>query len=180
MDAARCALRLGSEKVFLVYRRSRKEMPARIEEIHRAEEEGIEFHFLTLPIEFLGDKESKVRGMSCQKIKLGEPDSSGRRRPISIAGSEFEIKVDSVVIAIGTQANPLVPTTTKKLKLNKWGYIKVDEMGRASRPEVFAGGDITSGSATVIAAMGAAKIAAKAIEQYLNKKRFKGQGGSIA
>jgi len=174
MDAARCALRLAPEKVYLVYRRSKEEMPARIEEIHRAEEEGIEFHFLTLPMEFLGDKESNVREMRCQRMKLGEPDNSGRRRPVPIPGTEFEIKVDSVVIAIGTQANPLVPTTTEDLRLNKWGYIEVDKEGKTSRPEIFAGGDITSGSATVIAAMGAARIAARSIDQYLKTRKSKG------
>lgn len=167
MDAARSALRLGPKKVYLIYRRSQKEMPARIEEIHRAEEEGLDFSLLTLPVEFLGEAQGNVCAMRCQRMKLGEQDTSGRRHPIPIPGSEFEIEVDSVVIAIGTQANPLVPMTTKNLKLNRKGYILVDERGRTSRPEIFAGGDIVSGSATVIAAMGAARIAAQAIEQYL-------------
>ncbi len=169
MDAARCALRLGPEKVYLVYRRSREEMPARIEEIHRAEEEEVEFHLLTLPVKFLGDDKLNVKAMRCQRMKLGEPDSSGRRRPLPVAGSEFEMEIDSVVVAIGTQANPLVPTTTRNLALNKWGYIIIDEEGKTSRPEIFAGGDITSGSSTVIAAMGAARIAARSIHQYFKK-----------
>ncbi len=171
MDAARAALRLGPEKVYLVYRRSSEEIPARIEEIHRAEEEGVEFHLLTLPVEFLADKDGNVRGMCCQKMKLGEIDKSGRQRPIPIPGSEFEIEVDAVVMAIGTQANPLVPETTNALKLNKWGYIMADETGQTSRPEVFAGGDIVSGSATVIKAMGTAITAAGAIDKYLRARR---------
>ena len=172
MDAARAALRLGPEKVYLIYRRSSEEMPARIEEIHRAEEEGVEFHLLTLPVEFLADKDGNVRGMYCQRMKLGEKDKSGRRRPITVPGSEFEIEVDSVVVAIGTQANPLVPETTKALRLNKRGYIMVDETGQTSRPEVFAGGDIVSGSATVIKAMGTAITAAGAIDKYLRAKKI--------
>jgi len=171
MDSARSALRLNPGKVYLIYRRSREEMPARIEESHRAEEEGVKFHLLTLPVEFLDDEKGNVRVMRCQKMKLGEKDSSGRRRPIAIPGTEFEIEVDSVVVAIGTQANPLVAAATKNLKTNKWGYIIVDEFGRTSRPEVFAGGDIVSGSATVIAAMGVARKAAQAIDRYLKEKR---------
>ena len=172
MDAARSALRLGPEKVYLVYRRSSEEMPARVEEIHRAKEEGIEFHLLTLPVEFLGDKQGNVRGMRCQKMKLGEKDKSARRKPIPIPGSEFEIEVNSVVVAIGTRANPLVPQTTNALKLNKRGYIMVDETGQTSRPEIFAGGDIVSGSATLIKAMGAARTAAGAIDKYLEEKNI--------
>ncbi len=167
LDSARTALRLGAEEVSIVYRRSRAEMPARAEEIAHAEEEGIQFRFLTLPVRIL-EKDGWVRGMVCQRMELGEPDESGRRRPIPVEGSEFEMEVDLVIVAIGTRANPLLPSTVPGLRLNRWGYIEVDpETGRTSLPNVFAGGDIVTGSATVIEAMGAGKKAARAIHRML-------------
>lgn len=168
MDSARTALRLGADEVTIVYRRSRKEMPARIEEIAHAEEEGVQLKLLTNPVEILGDEEGWVRGMRCIQMELGEPDSSGRRRPLPIAGSEFDIEVDTVVVAIGNGANPLVPQTTPGLETNKWGNIIADERTAAtSKPGVYAGGDIVIGAATVILAMGAGKIAAKAMHRYM-------------
>lgn len=171
MDAARTALRLGAEHSYIVYRRSKKELPARIEEVHHAEEEGIQFHFLTLPLEILGNEDGWVCGMRCQRMELGEPDESGRRRPVPLPGSEFGLEVDMVVVAIGTGANPLIPSTTPDLKINKWGYIEADpETGATSKPGVYAGGDIVTGSATVILAMGAGRKAANAIHKYLMDK----------
>lgn len=171
MDAARTALRLGAEDSYIVYRRSKKEMPARVEEVHHAEEEGIQFRFLTLPVEILGNEDGWVCGMRCRKMELGEPDESGRRRPVPIPGSEFTLEVDMVVVAIGTGANPLIQSTTPDLKTNKWGYIEADpETGATSKPGVYAGGDIVTGSATVILAMGAGRKAANAIHTYLTEK----------
>ncbi len=168
MDAARTALRLGADEVYIVYRRSKKELPARIEEVHHAEEEGIQFHFLTLPVEILGNEDGWVCGMRCQRMELGEPDESGRRRPMPVPGSEFVIEVDMVIVAIGTGANPLIPSTTPDLNTNKWGYIIADpETGATSKKGVYAGGDIVTGSATVILAMGAGRKAANAIHKYL-------------
>jgi glutamate synthase (NADPH) small chain len=168
MDAARTAVRMGAEKVYVVYRRSKKEMPARIEEIHHAEEEGIEFHFLTNPIQFLGNEEGWVTEAECQKMELGEPDASGRRRPVPVKGSEFRLPVDIVVMSIGNGANPLVPATTPGLDTNKWGNILADqETGKTSKKGVFAGGDIVIGAATVILAMGAGRKAAAAMHEYL-------------
>jgi glutamate synthase (NADPH/NADH) small chain len=168
MDSARTALRLGAGDVYIVYRRSKKELPARIEEVHHAEEEGIQFHFLTLPVEILGNEDGWVCGMKCQRMELGEPDESGRRRPIPVPGSEFTLEVDMVVVAIGTGANPLIPSTTAGLNTNKWGYIVADpETGATSKKGVYAGGDIVTGSATVILAMGAGRKAAEAIHKYL-------------
>jgi glutamate synthase (NADPH/NADH) small chain len=168
MDAARTALRMGAEKVYLVYRRSKKEMPARIEEIHHAEEEGVEFHLLTNPVRFLGNDEAWVTDIECQKMELGEPDASGRRRPVPVKGSEFRLAVDTVVMSIGNGANPLVPATTPGLDTNKWGNILADqETGKTSKKGVFAGGDIVIGAATVILAMGAGRKAAAAIHEYL-------------
>lgn len=168
MDAARTALRLGAEEVTIVYRRSRNEMPARIEEIHHAEEEGIVFQLLTNPTEILGDDQGWVRGMRCQRMELGEPDASGRRRPVPIPGSEFEMEVDTVIVAIGNGANPLVPQTTPGLQTNKWGNIIADDKTAAtSKPGVFAGGDIVIGAATVILAMGAGKVAARAMHRHM-------------
>ncbi len=168
MDAARTALRLGADKVILAYRRSREEMPARNEEIHHAEEEGIDFHLLTVPVEFLGDDEGWVRGAVMQKMELGEPDESGRRRPVPIEGSEYETPIDVAVIAIGAGANPLISSTTPDLEVNRRGYIVADpETGATSVPGVYAGGDIVTGSATVIQAMGAGRRAAAAIHGYL-------------
>ncbi|HEY4686733.1 MAG TPA: NADPH-dependent glutamate synthase [Candidatus Subteraquimicrobiales bacterium] len=169
MDSARTALRLGAEKVYLVYRRSEEEMPARIEEVHHAQEEGIIFQTLTNPVEILG-KDNFVTGIKCVKMELGEPDESGRRRPIPIPGSESVIDVDAVIMAIGTRANPLVPSTTSDLKLNKWGYIEADDVGKTSLEKVYAGGDIVTGSATVILAMGAGRTAARVINKNLENK----------
>jgi glutamate synthase (NADPH) small chain len=168
MDAARTAMRLGAEKVYLVYRRSRVEMPARIEEIHHAEEEGIELHLLTTPTRYFGNEKGWVVRMECQQMELGEPDDSGRRRPVPKKGSEYIMEVDTVVVAVGTGANPLVQSTTPGLHTNKWGYIIADEeTGQTSRKGVYAGGDIVTGAATVILALGVGRKAAKAIHEYI-------------
>ncbi len=169
MDSARTAVRLGAEKVYLVYRRSEKEMPARIEEVHHAKEEGIEFHILQSPKRIIGDENSYVTAIECLKYRLGEPDESGRRRPVPIEGSEFRIDVDSVIIAIGNIANPLIRQTTPGLEFNKWGNIVVDENCKTSLEGVYAGGDIVLGAATVILAMGQGRTAAAAMNQYLAK-----------
>ena len=172
MDSARTAMRLGADHVYLVYRRSRDEMPARVEEIHHAEQEGIELHLLTNPVRYIGNDKGWVVGVECLKMELGEPDESGRRRPVPMKGSEFVIDIDTAVIAIGAGANPLVQSTTPGLKTNKWNYIVADEeTGQTSREGVFAGGDIVTGAATVILAMGAGRKAAKAIHQYLMAKK---------
>ena len=174
MDSARTARRLGPEKVTVLYRRTAVEMPARKEEIHHAEEEDIEFRFLTAPIEFLGDERNMVRAIRCLAMELGEPDSSGRRRPVPIPGSEFEVEADTVIVAIGNLPNPLVPNTTPDLPLDRRGNIIADESGRTGKEGVFAGGDIVTGAATVIQAMGAGRIAAKSIHDYvMNKKGAK-------
>ncbi len=170
MDSARTAVRLGAEKVYLVYRRSEKEMPARIEEVHHAKEEGIEFHLLLSPKRILGNSESIVTAIECLKYELGEPDSSGRRRPVPIEGSEFTIDVDAVIVAIGNGANPLIGQTTPGLELNKWGNIIVDDNCKTSIDGVYAGGDIVLGAATVILAMGQGRTAAAAINEYLKTK----------
>ena len=168
MDSLRTALRLGADQVTCVYRRSRNEMPARGEEIENAEEEGIEFQLLTNPVGILGDQQGWVKGMECIRMELGEPDASGRRRPVPVEGSEFTIDVDQVIVAIGQGANPLVASTTSGLETNKWGYIVADpETGATSKPGVYAGGDIVTGAATVILAMGAGRKAARAIDEYL-------------
>ncbi len=167
LDAVRTAKRLGADEAIIVYRRSKVEMPARVEEVHHAEEEGIRFEMLVAPLEVLGDEKGWVSGMKCTRMELGEPDASGRRRPVPIAGSEFTIPCDEVVVAVGTRANPLLTSTCPDLKLNKWGNIEVDEKGMSSIPGVFAGGDIVRGAATVILAMGDGKTAARAIDEYL-------------
>jgi glutamate synthase (NADPH/NADH) small chain len=168
MDSVRTALRLGAENAYIVYRRSREEMPARNEEIHHAEEEGVQFHFLTAPIKYFGSEEGWVTSMVCQRMELGEPDASGRRRPVPIEGSNFNMEVDTVVVAIGNSSNPLVPQTTPGLEVNKWGNIVTDETTmRTSREGVWAGGDIVTGGATVILAAGAGKAAAKDMHKYL-------------
>lgn len=167
MDAARTALRLGAEKVNVVYRRSRKEMPARIEEIHHAEEEGIEFQFLTNPTEILGNEEGWVNGMKLVRMELGEPDASGRRRPVVIPNSEYVQEFDVVVVSIGNGSNPLVPQTTPGLNTNKWGNIIATDDGLTSLESVYAGGDVVIGAATVILAMGAARKASKAMHDYM-------------
>ena len=166
MDATRVSVRLGAEKVYCVYRRSHKEAPARAEELHHAREEGVEFHWLTHPIAILNDGEGNVRGMRCVRMELGEPDASGRRRPVPVEGSEFDFEVDMVVYAIGTNANPIMGQTSK-LRLNKWGYIDTDENLATSMAGVFAGGDIVTGAATVIQAMGAGRRAAASMKAYL-------------
>ncbi len=168
MDAARTALRLGAAEVNIVYRRSREELPARLEEVHHAEEEGVNFRLLTNPTEVIGNEKGEVIGMQCIKMKLGEPDDSGRRRPIPIEGSEFIIDVDTVIVAIGNSPNPLIPQTTPGLEVSRWGTIVIDaETGMSSIPAVFAGGDIVTGAATVISAMGAGKLAARGINKFL-------------
>ena len=178
MDAARTALRLGAEKVYIVYRRSMEELPARREEVEHAEEEGIEFRLLCNPVEILGynnpedprdPKNGFVTGMRCVKMELGEPDAKGRRRPVEIPDSEFEIAVDTVIMSIGTSPNPLIKSTTEGLEVNSRGGIIVNEDGLTSRNAVYAGGDAVTGAATVISAMGAGKTAAKAIDEYLSK-----------
>jgi glutamate synthase (NADPH/NADH) small chain len=170
MDSARCALRTGAESVTVVYRRAREQMPARAEEVHHGEEERIILKLLRNPVELIGDEKGAVKEMKCIKMKLGEPDESGRRRPVPIEGSEFTIKTDLVIMGIGAGANPLLTSTLPNLELNKWGYIVADENGRTSMKSVWAGGDIVTGSATVIDAMGAGKEAAKNIHEWLTSK----------
>lgn len=169
MDAVRTAKRLGAEKAMIVYRRTKEEMPARAEEVHHAEHEGVEFQLLVAPLEVMGDEKRWVTGLKCNRMELGEPDASGRRRPQVVPDSEFILDCDTVVVAIGTKANPLLTATCPELKLNKWGNIEVDENGMTSLPGVFAGGDIVRGAATVILAMGDGKKAAKAIDSYLQQ-----------
>jgi glutamate synthase (NADPH/NADH) small chain len=168
MDSARTALRLGSES-YIVYRRSEKELPARIEEVHHAKEEGVVFHTLTNPKEILVDETGNVRGMVLVKMELGEPDDSGRRRPIEIKGSEFEIEADTVIMSLGTSPNPLISSTTKGLEVNKRKCIVADESGHTTIDGVYAGGDIVTGAATVISAMGAGRKAAASIDEYLKE-----------
>ena len=170
MDCARTSLRLGAEKSIIIYRRTEKEMPARIEEIHHAKEEGVEFKLLTNPIEFIGNEKGILKAVKCIKMELGEPDESGRRRPVPIKNSDFIIDIDTALVAIGQSPNPLIPQTFKKLKIGKHGNIETDEEGRTSVNGVFAGGDIATGAATVILAMGAGKKAARAIDKYLKSK----------
>ena len=170
MDAARCAKRLGAEKVYIVYRRSAEEMPARMEEVHHAKEEGIEFRFLTNPTRILGDENGRVVGMECIEMELGAPDESGRRRPIKKEGSEFVLDLDTVIIAIGTTPNPLIRSTTKGLETNRKGCFVVDDSMATTREGVYAGGDAVTGAATVIKAMGAGKAAAKAMDEYIQNK----------
>jgi glutamate synthase (NADPH) small chain len=168
MDSARVAKRLGADNVYLIYRRSRAEMPARAEEAHHAEEEGIDFRLLTNPVRIVGDDKLWVTGIECIKMELGEPDASGRRRPVEVKGSEHIIPVEVVVMAIGQGPNPIFTTTTEGLNLRKSGNIEADpETGKTSRKGVFAGGDIVTGAATVILAMGAGRKAAQAIDEYL-------------
>ncbi len=168
MDAARTAMRLGADTVKIVYRRSREEMPARAEEIHHGEEEWVELHLLTAPVRFIGDEKGRVKAMECQRMELGEPDESGRRRPLPVKDANFIIDTDMVVIAVGANANPLITSTTPGLKTNKWGYIIADsETGKTLKPRVWAGGDIVTGAATVILAMGAGRLAADSIHKFL-------------
>ena len=171
MDAARCALRLGADEVCIIYRRGRDELPARKEEVEHAEEEGISFKLLNNPLEIIGDEAGFVSGIKCIKMQLGEPDASGRRRPVEIAGSEFVIAVDCVIMAIGTSPNPLIKCTTKGLATQKWGGIIADEAtGQTSCEGLFAGGDAVTGAATVILAMGAGKTASQAMDSYIREK----------
>ena len=170
MDAARSALRLGAEEVNIIYRRSDAELPARAEEVHHAKEEGIIFRTLTNPVEILGDDDDAVTGIKCVEMELGEPDASGRRRPIVKEGSEFTIPMDCVIMSIGTSPNPLIKSTTEGLDTQKWGGIIADEDGLTSRPFVYAGGDAVTGAATVILAMGAGKKAAAAIDEAIKNK----------
>ena len=167
MDAARCAKRMGAEEVYIIYRRSMEELPARIEEVHHAKAEGIIFKLLTTPVAVLGNDDGHARGIECVQMELGEPDASGRRRPIAIKDSNFDIDVDAVIVAIGTNPNPLIASTTDGLDTNKWGGIITDKSGATSRKGVFAGGDAVTGAATVIEAMGAGKTAAEAIDRYI-------------
>jgi len=172
MDSVRTALRMGAERAAIYYRRSEKEMPARVEEYHHALEEGVQFRFLVAPVRVLGDEKGWVRAMEFQEMELGEPDESGRRRPVPKEGSNFVVECDMVVVAIGTYPNPLIPDTTPALEVTKWRTIKVDEATMATNiPGVYAGGDIVTGGATVISAMGAGKRAARAIHEYLSAKR---------
>jgi len=173
MDSVRTALRLGAETATIMYRRTRKEMPARDEEIEHAEEEGVIFDYLVSPTKFIGDSDGRLKAVECQRMRLGEPDKSGRRRPIPIEGSEFVSDCDLAVIAIGNGANPLVPSVTPDLKTNRWGNIMTDgPAGRTSKKGVFAGGDIVIGAATVILAMGAARNSARAINDYLKNGKW--------
>jgi len=169
MDAARTALRLGADEVSIVYRRSLEELPAREEEIHHAEEEGVSFKLLNNPVAYIGDENGRVCGMRCIRMELGEPDDSGRRRPVPIEGSEFVIDTDLVIVAIGAGANPVLTKQTEGMDLNRWGYIVADNKGRTTRPAVWAGGDIVTGSATVIEAMGAGRDAANDIHAFLTE-----------
>ena len=173
MDAARCAKRLGAKEVYIVYRRGENELPARAEEVEHAKEEGIIFKLLTNPTKILEGENGMVRGMTCVEMELGEPDASGRRRPVEKKDSEFTLECDCVIMAIGTSPNPLIKNTTKGLETQKWGGIIADENGLTSREGVYAGGDAVTGAATVILAMGAGKTAAEAIDEYIQKKNAK-------
>lgn len=169
MDSVRTAKRLGADSK-IVYRRSEKELPARVEEVHHAKEEGIDFHMLTNPVEILSDEQGWVRAIRCIRMELGEPDASGRRSPVPVAGSEFDIDCDVVIMALGTSPNPLIAATTPGLETNRWGCVVADDHGTTTRPGVFAGGDVVTGAATVILAMGAGRQAAVAIDEYLRNK----------
>jgi glutamate synthase (NADPH/NADH) small chain len=177
MDAVRISKRLGAKNSYIVYRRSEIEMPARVEEVHHAKEEGVEFLMLTAPIEMIGDENGRLNAMKCIKMELGEPDDSGRRRPVPIEGSEYILDIDVAVIAIGNGSNPLINQTSPEIEVNKWGNIIVDaDTMKTTKKGVFAGGDIVTGGATVILAMGAGRTAAKAIDEYLtNGKEWKSE-----
>ncbi len=170
MDAVRTAKRLGAEAI-IVYRRSMEELPARVEEVHHAQEEGIEFRMLTNPVEVIADDRGWVRGLRCVRMELGEPDASGRRSPVEVKGSEFEVECDVVIMALGTSPNPQIPATTPGLETTRWGGIVAQENGATSRKGVFAGGDAVTGAATVILAMGAGRTAAKAIDEYIKSQK---------
>jgi glutamate synthase (NADPH/NADH) small chain len=167
MDAARMALRVGAEKVYVIYRRTENEMPARREEVAHAKEEGIIFSFLSSPVRILGDETGKVKGIECLKYVLGEPDDSGRRKPVAVKESEFTLEMDSVIMALGNSSNPLISQTAPEIGVNKWGNITVDEDGKTSMDKVYAGGDIVLGAATVILAMGEGRRAAASINKLL-------------
>jgi glutamate synthase (NADPH/NADH) small chain len=168
MDCARTAARLGADNSYIVYRRSRTELPARLEEVENAEEEGVVFHFLTLPVKLIGDENGWLKELECLQMELGEPDQSGRRRPVPIEGSEFRLPMDACVVAIGNSPNPIIPTTTPELETERWGNIKADQAtGKTSMERVWASGDIVSGAATVILAMGAGRVAARSMHKYL-------------
>ena len=168
MDGARTALRLGADHSYIIYRRSEDELPARKAEVHHAKEEGVEFLLLSNPLRFLGNDEGRLTAVECLKMELGEPDASGRRRPVAIPGSEFTVEIDTAVISIGSGSNPLLTKSTPGLTLNKWGYIVADpKTGKTMKNRVWAGGDIVTGSATVILAMGAGRLAANSIHDYL-------------
>ena len=170
MDAARSAMRLGAEHVYIIYRRSEAELPARAEEVHHAKEEGIEFLLLNNPTKILGDENGNVRAIECIKMELGEPDASGRRRPVAIEGSNYEVPVDTVIMSIGTSPNPLIRSTTEGLEANKWGCLVADDKAATTKEGVYAGGDAVTGAATVILAMGAGKTAAESMHEYLQEK----------
>lgn len=170
MDAARCAKRMGAENVYIVYRRSMEELPARAEEVHHAQEEGIIFKLLNNPVKIIGDENGRVSGMECVEMQLGEPDASGRRRPIAVEGSNFVLPVDTVIMSIGTSPNPLIRSTTTGLEANKHGCLVAKDNGATTKDGVFAGGDAVTGAATVILAMGAGKTAAEAIDEYIKSK----------
>lgn len=170
MDAARSAMRLGAEHVYIIYRRSEAELPARREEVHHAKEEGIEFMLLNNPVKINGDENGSVKSIECIKMELGEPDASGRRRPIPIEGSNFEIPVDTVIMSLGTSPNPLIRITTEGLEANKHGCLIADDKMATTREGVYAGGDAVTGAATVILAMGAGKTAAASIDEYIQSK----------
>ncbi len=169
MDSARCAVRLGAQETYVIYRRTRQEMPARLEEVENAEEEGIHFHFLCNPTGFISDGRSNVAAMELIRMQLGEPDASGRRRPVPIEGSEYVMEVDTVVVSLGTSPNPLISSTTPDLETSRWGTVVVDEKGKTSKARVWAGGDIVSGGATVISAMGEGRRAAAAMHEFLSQ-----------
>ena len=169
MDAARCAVRLGARDVYVIYRRTRQEMPARLEEVENAEEEGIHFHFLCSPTGFISDGRNNVAAMELLRMKLGEPDSSGRRRPVPIEGSQYTLAVDTAVVSLGTSPNPLIASTTPDLETSRWGTVIVGEGGKTSKARVWAGGDIVSGGATVISAMGEGRLAASSMHEFLSQ-----------
>lgn len=169
MDSARCAVRLGAQEVNVIYRRTRQEMPARLEEVENAEEEGIHFHFLCTPTAFISDGRSNVAAMELLRMKLGEPDASGRRRPVPIEGSQYTMEVDTVAVSLGTSPNPLIASTTPDLETSKWGTVVADKNGKTSKARVWAGGDIVSGGATVISAMGEGRAAAVAMHEFLSQ-----------
>ena len=176
MDSARTAVRLGAEEVYIIYRRSRLELPARVEEVENAEEEGVVFQFLTLPVRLIGDEDGWLREIECLRMELGEPDASGRRKPVKIPGSEFRMPMDAAVAAIGNSPNPLIPRCTPDLKVNKNGTLVVSDVktGKTSKDRVWAGGDVVSGAATVILAMGAGRTAARAMHEHLTGEKLPG------